>query len=45
MRSRLQAGASSDEAGILRALANWGRLVILETFAPENAGYEGTDDR
>jgi N-acyl-D-aspartate/D-glutamate deacylase len=41
VRSRLRAGASSDEAGILRALANWGRLVILETFAPENAGYEG----
>ncbi len=41
VRSRLQAGANSDEAGILRALANWGRLVILETFATENAKYEG----
>ncbi len=41
VRSRLKAGASSDEAGILRALANWGRLIILETFAPENAKYEG----
>jgi N-acyl-D-aspartate/D-glutamate deacylase len=41
VRSRLKAGANSDEAGILRALANWGRLVILETFSSENAQYEG----
>ena len=37
----LDAGAQSDEAGILRHLAAWGRLVIAETFAPENAGLEG----
>ena len=34
-------GAQSDEAGILRHLAVWDRLIIDETFAPENAGIEG----
>ncbi len=33
--------AQSDEAGILRYLAAWGRLVIAETFSPANAGLEG----
>jgi N-acyl-D-aspartate/D-glutamate deacylase len=41
VRERLNAGAQSDEAGILRALANWERLVIVETFAPENADATG----
>jgi N-acyl-D-aspartate/D-glutamate deacylase len=41
-RRRLDAGAQSDEAGILRHLAVWERLVIEETFAPENAELEGT---
>ena len=40
-RRRLDAGAQSDEAGILRHLAVWDRLIIEETFAPENAGFEG----
>ena len=40
-RRRLDAGAQSDEAGILRHLAVWDRLIIDETFAPENAGAEG----
>jgi N-acyl-D-aspartate/D-glutamate deacylase len=40
-RRRLDAGAQSDEAGILRHLAVWERLIIEETFAPENAGLEG----
>ena len=40
-RRRLDAGAQSDEAGILRHLAVWERLIIDETFAPENAGTEG----
>jgi N-acyl-D-aspartate/D-glutamate deacylase len=40
-RARLAAGASSKEAGILGALANWKRLVVEETFAPENAAFEG----
>jgi N-acyl-D-aspartate/D-glutamate deacylase len=40
-RRRLDAGAQSDEAGILRHLAVWERLIIDETFAPENEGTEG----
>jgi N-acyl-D-aspartate/D-glutamate deacylase len=40
-RRRLDAGAQSDEAGILRHLAVWDRLIIDETFAAENAGVEG----
>jgi N-acyl-D-aspartate/D-glutamate deacylase len=40
-RKRLNAGAQSDEAGILRGLANWERLIIDETFHPDNASYEG----
>jgi N-acyl-D-aspartate/D-glutamate deacylase len=40
-RRRLDAGAQSDEAGILRYLAVWERLVIEETFAAENADLEG----
>ncbi|MBV8981658.1 MAG: amidohydrolase family protein [Acidimicrobiia bacterium] len=40
-RRRLAEGASSEEAGILRGLANWGRLELVETFAPENAAFEG----
>jgi N-acyl-D-aspartate/D-glutamate deacylase len=40
-RRRLDAGSQSDEAGILRHLAVWDRLILDETFAPENAGLEG----
>lgn len=40
-RRRLDAGAQSDEAGILRHLAVWDRLRIDETFAAENADAEG----
>jgi N-acyl-D-aspartate/D-glutamate deacylase len=40
-RKRLAEGASSEEAGMLRGLANWGRLRLMETFAKENADYEG----
>lgn len=40
-RRRLAEGADSDEAGVLRGLANWGRLELIETFAPENRAYEG----
>jgi N-acyl-D-aspartate/D-glutamate deacylase len=40
-RRRLDAGAQSDEAGILRHLAVWDRLIFDETFAPENEGLEG----
>ncbi len=40
-RRRLDAGAQSDEAGILRHLAVWERLVFEETFAAENVDAEG----
>ncbi len=41
VRHRLNDGAHSKEAGILRGLANWERLIIVETFAPENADATG----
>jgi N-acyl-D-aspartate/D-glutamate deacylase len=41
VRRRLAQGAASEEAGMLRGLANWAKFEILETFAPEHAGYEG----
>ncbi|WP_264034089.1 N-acyl-D-amino-acid deacylase family protein [Mycobacterium interjectum] len=34
LRRRLADGAASREAGMLRGLAQWDRLVIVETFAP-----------
>ena len=37
-RARAQAEGTQ---GLIRAIANWERLVFLETFAPENAGYAG----
>ena len=41
VRRRLAEGARSDEAGMLRGLARWSRMVIAETFAPENADLSG----
>ena len=41
VRRRLDEGAHSEEAGILRGLANWERLILLETFAPVNAEANG----
>jgi N-acyl-D-aspartate/D-glutamate deacylase len=41
VRRRLAAGAASDEAGVLRSLANWPALHVVETFAPANAPYTG----
>src|SRR3954447_11460432 len=41
VRERMKAGADSDEAGMLRGLANWHRLNIVETFAAENEGLAG----
>jgi N-acyl-D-aspartate/D-glutamate deacylase len=40
VRRRLAEGAASPEAGVLRALSNWSRLTIVETFAPENRRFE-----
>lgn len=41
VRRRLNEGAQSDEAGILKHLANWPRLVIEETFSDQTAPFEG----
>ena len=41
VRREMDARAQSDEAGILRYLANWGQLVVEETFAAENRGALG----
>lgn len=41
VRRRLAEGAASKEAGMLRGLAQWDRLVIVETFAPENGDATG----
>jgi N-acyl-D-aspartate/D-glutamate deacylase len=41
VRGRLAAGARSPEAGVLGGLAKWHVLEVAETFAPENAAYEG----
>jgi N-acyl-D-aspartate/D-glutamate deacylase len=41
VRRRLGEGAQSKEAGMLRGLANWARLIIVETFAPQNADATG----
>ncbi len=40
-RRRLDAGAHSEEAGILGALADWRILTIEETFSEANAGLAG----
>jgi len=41
VRARLDAGANSDEAGALRALAVWQNMTVDATFLPANKGYEG----
>lgn len=41
VRRRLNDGAQSEEAGILRGLSRWERLIIVETFAPENTDATG----
>ena len=41
VRRRLDEGAHSKAAGILRGLANWERLNVVETFAPQNADASG----
>ncbi|MGQ0434876.1 MAG: N-acyl-D-amino-acid deacylase family protein [Microthrixaceae bacterium] len=40
-RRRLDAGANSEEAGLLRGLAAWRGLEVIEAFAPENQAHEG----
>jgi N-acyl-D-aspartate/D-glutamate deacylase len=41
VRRRLDEGAHTPDAGLIGALANWGILSFAETFAPENAAFEG----
>jgi N-acyl-D-aspartate/D-glutamate deacylase len=40
-RRRLDEGAHSEEAGMLRGLATWRGLEVIEAFAPENQVHEG----
>jgi N-acyl-D-aspartate/D-glutamate deacylase len=40
-RKRLAEGAASEEAGMLRGLANWAAMEVNQTFAPENEGLAG----
>jgi N-acyl-D-aspartate/D-glutamate deacylase len=41
VQKKLDADAHSDEAGILRRLADWEDYYIGDTYAPENKAYEG----
>jgi len=40
-RRRLKESAASPEAGVLRAMANWERMRVVDTVAPENEGLAG----
>ncbi len=40
-RQRLREAAESPDAGMFQRLLRWDRLLIGETFAPENAGAAG----
>jgi N-acyl-D-aspartate/D-glutamate deacylase len=40
-RAKLLEGANSPEAGVLRGIAKWEALTIVETFSPENEGLAG----
>jgi N-acyl-D-aspartate/D-glutamate deacylase len=40
-RRRLDAGAKSEGAGLLRGIARWERMRIEETFAEANAAWRG----
>ena len=40
-RARLEEGAQSPEAGVLRGIARWDLMTIVETFSPENDGLVG----
>ncbi|MBV8952474.1 MAG: amidohydrolase family protein [Actinobacteria bacterium] len=41
VRRRLKEGASSPDAGVLRNMANWERMRIVDTLAPENKVFAG----
>ena len=41
VRARLEAGAASDEAGVMKVMAIWENMTIDETFAPDLHEYRG----
>ncbi len=41
VRRRMAAGASSEEAGMLRGLADWKPFEVVESFAPSQQPLEG----
>jgi N-acyl-D-aspartate/D-glutamate deacylase len=41
LRAQLEAGAHSDAAGVLRALAVWENMTLAETFTAANKSYQG----
>ncbi len=41
VRAELERRADSEEAGLLRFFAAWDRLLVAETFAPENRSFQG----
>jgi len=41
VRARLDAGAHSEDAGVLANLARWERFTIAEAFTAETRAYEG----
>ena len=41
VRRRLDEQAHSEDAGVLRRLAGWGRYTIGDTFSPANDGLQG----
>jgi len=40
-RKRLYDGAMSPEAGVMRGIARWEHMTIIETFSPANIGLAG----
>jgi len=40
-RRRLDQDARSEASGLLRGLANWPRMRVVETFSPENRRHQG----
>jgi N-acyl-D-aspartate/D-glutamate deacylase len=41
VRATLAEGATSPEAGMLRGIARWELMTVIETFSPENEGLAG----
>jgi N-acyl-D-aspartate/D-glutamate deacylase len=40
-RKQLDASANSEETGVLRMFADWGKYTVVETFSDKNKGYVG----